>query len=61
MKENKIKYIVVVPSVAEPGGRHKTYFSIDKPEKKIMEDIKKYLRGNNHGVYDIYRGREVKL
>ena len=61
MKKDKIKYIVSITAPGEPGMRHKVYFPIDKPEKKILEDIKKYLRGNNHRSYDVYRGVEVRL
>jgi hypothetical protein len=61
MKKNKNQYIVVIPAPHLPGGRKKTYFPIDKPENKILQDIKDYLRKNLHQVYDVYRGREVKL
>lgn len=61
MMKEKIKYIVVVPAAHLPGGRRKVYFSIDKPEAKILRDVKEWLRKNIHQVYDVYRGTEVKL
>ena len=64
-KKQNNKYILVVPNPFGYGdwkhSRRKVYFPIDKPEKKILEDIERYLKGNNFHRYELYRGREVML
>lgn len=63
-RKEKNKYILVV---ANPFGgdwshtRRMVEFPIDKPEPKILEDIKDYLRKNNHRRYELYRGRRIML
>ena len=66
-KIEKDKYIVIVPNPTARGlydwkiALRKVEFPIDKPEEKVLEDIEKYIRGNSHRHYRIFRGREVYL
>ena len=66
-KEND-KYIVIVPNPMAHGNLYdwnvalrKVEFPIDKQEEKVLDDIRKYLRGNSHMHYRVFRGREVYL
>ena len=64
VRKDKNKYILVVPN---PFGadfrttRRVIEYPIDKPEPKILDEIRSYLKKNNFHNYELYRGRRVDL